>query len=203
MTNKKIVFFFISFLVFSCVEKDKTKTKQEKSNVILTKKDPINEIIKKFSEDKYDLLEKKMCDLNSDKKNDYILVFSNKSDFLSGFPETYIAPIVIMLSNGNKFYVLNNYNIYPNNFGDYYDDIKIKDNYFTLELANVKPNDYESEKYITFKFKDGKIILHKFSELIDWKDGSRSTINLDEKNFKQIPFSNFNSNEISEFYPKK
>lgn len=109
------------------------------------------------------------------------------------------APIAVLLNNQNKNYkILINENIYPNDFGDAFRNLVVKNHFFTVELSNEVPDKYISEKYITFKFneKSKEILLSKYGENIDWNDGKRDNILCSEKNFGKILFQNFSSNDI-------
>lgn len=156
-------------------------------------------IIDSISGKKYFVAEEKECDLNGDNFKDKIVVFGNNDDIDPQDPESRIAPIVILLNQQNKKYtILENKNIYPNNFGDAFKRLVVKNQYFTVELSNEVPDSYTSEKYITFKADNDQIYLHKFSENITWSNGKADNQNYTPKNFGMIRFSDFNSNTISD-----
>jgi len=119
----KIILFFFAVVCLSC-NKQETKKNNVPEKTTDSKKDQkekIEQIIKKYSNTKYHLTEQRGCDLNNDGVTDLILIFANNEDVLSGFPETYIAPIVVLLSNASNYMEFCNYNIYPNNFGDFFE----------------------------------------------------------------------------------
>ncbi|GAA4153560.1 hypothetical protein GCM10022217_09450 [Chryseobacterium ginsenosidimutans] len=156
-------------------------------------------IIDSIAGNKYFLVEEKDCDLNNDKFIDKIVVLGNNNDIDPQDPETRIAPILILLNKQNKKYkILTNENIYPNNFGDAFKRLVIKNQFFTIELSNEVPDSYISNKYITFKYNTENIVLHGYSEIIDWSDGKTDKVNYKSKNLELIKFSDFNSNTILE-----
>lgn len=156
-------------------------------------------IIDSIAGSKYFLVEEQDCDLNNDTYRDKIVVLGNKNDIDPQNPHTKTAPIAVLLNNQNKNYkILMNENIYPNDFGDAFRNLVVKNHFFTVELSNEVPDKYISEKYITFKFneKSKEILLSKYGENIDWNDGKRDNILCSEKNFGKILFQNFSSNDI-------
>jgi len=158
-------------------------------------------IIDSIAENKYFLLDEKECDLNSDGLTDKIIVMANNNDIDSQNSETKIAPILILLNEqNNKYKILSNENIYPNNFGDSFSKLVIKNQFFTIELSNEVPNNYITEKYITFRFdeKTKKIVLFKYGQNIDWNTGKKDNILCSEKNFGKVLFQEYNSNRINE-----
>ena len=159
------------------------------------------EIIDSIAENKYFLLDEKECDLNNDGFTDKIIVMANNDDIDSQNSEAKIAPILILLNEQNKEYkILSNENIYPNNFGDAFRKLVVKDYFFTVELSNEVPNNYITEKYITFRFdeKTKKIVLFKYGQNIDWNNGKKDNILCSEKHFGKILFQEYNSNHINE-----
>lgn len=202
----KIILFFFAVVCLSC-NKQETKKNNVSEKTTDSKKDQkekIEQIIKKYSNTKYHLTEQKECDLNNDGVTDLILIFANNEDVLSGFPETYIAPIVVLLSNASNYMEFCNYNIYPNNFGDFFEQLVVKNNYFTIELGNVRPDEYEEKKYITFKCENGKLRLHRYGSVINWEDDETTKIerSISKADFGIIEFEKYSSNTINEFMPK-
>ncbi|MBS7563812.1 hypothetical protein KHS38_05300 [Mucilaginibacter sp. Bleaf8] len=156
-------------------------------------------IIDSIAEKKYSVVEEKECDLNTDGFRDMIIVFGNNSDIDTQDPTTKIAPVALLLNEQNKKYtVLINENIYPNNFGDAFKRLVVKNNYFTIELLNEIPDQYISEKYVTFKFNkvSKEVILSKYGESIDWNDGKRNETLCSDKDLGRILFQAYNSNTI-------
>ncbi|MEW5675957.1 hypothetical protein ABGT15_06550 [Flavobacterium enshiense] len=202
----KIILFFFAVSCLSCNKHD-TKVTEVHEKTTDSKKDQkekIEQIIKKYSGTKYDLTQQKECDLNNDGLTDVILIFANKEDVLSGFPETYIAPIVVLLSSTSNYIEFCNYNIYPNNFGDYFKQLVVKENYFTIELGNEVPDEYEEKKYVTFKCENYKVRLHRYGSIINWdEDNTKTERSITKADFGTIEFEKYSSNTIHEFMPKK
>lgn len=177
------------------IREDYSKFFNLKNSVSLDAKKIIDSIAGK----RYFVVEEKECDLNADHLKDKIVVLGNHSDVDPQNPDTKIAPILVLLNQQNKTYkILENENIYPNNFGDAFKKLVITNQFFTLELSNEVPNQYISEKYITFKFSENAhdIILSKYGENIDWSDGKKTNILCSEKQFGTILFQDYSSNEI-------
>lgn len=158
-------------------------------------------IIDSIAGNQYFRVEEKDCDLNNDSFQDKIIILGNNHDINPQDPSTKIAPIIILLNEKNeKYKVLINNRIYPNDFGDAFSRLVIKNEYFTIELKNTIPDNYDSEKYITFKYDavTKKINLYKYSEDINWHDGSKSSIRCSKERLGSIYFDQFNSNSINE-----
>ncbi|MDR2238211.1 MAG: hypothetical protein LBE92_18965 [Chryseobacterium sp.] len=156
-------------------------------------------IIDSIAKSKYFTVEEKDADLNNDTFTDKVIVLGNNDDIDPQNPNTKVAPILILLNEQNKKYrILTNENIYPNDFGDVFKKLVIKNQFFTIELTNEVPDNYSTDKYITFRF-DGKlneIILSKYGENVHWNDGTQNNILCSEKNFGKLSFQEFNSNTI-------
>lgn len=91
--------------------------------------------------------------MNNDSNPDHIIVFGNNKDFDPQNPDTKIAPNALLINKSDEKYdIVINENIYPNNFGDAFKNIVVKKFYFTIELSNEIPDKYVSSKYITFKY---------------------------------------------------
>lgn len=130
---------------------------------------------------------------------DKIVVFGNNSDIDTQNPVTKIAPFALLLNEQNKRYtVLVNENIYPNNFGDAFKKLVVKNNYFTIELLNEIPDQYTSEKYITFKLNkiSKEVVLSKYGENINWNNGKRKETLCSDKDLGKILFQAYDSNNI-------
>jgi hypothetical protein len=124
-------------------------------------------VIASAAGDQYSVVEEKDCDLNNDQFTDKIVVLANNRDLDPQDPDTKIAPVLILLNDQNKKYdVLKNEKIYPNSFGDSFRKLVVKDRFFTVELFNEVPDEYTSEKYITFKFSEPskEVVLSKYGE---------------------------------------
>lgn len=156
-------------------------------------------IIASVAGDQYSVLEEKDCDLNNDHLTDKIVVLANNRDLDPQDPDTKIAPVLILLNDQNKKYgVLKNENIYPNSFGDSFRKLVVKDRFFTVELFNEVPDDYTSEKYITFKFSEPskEIVLSKYGENTVWSEGKKTNTLCSDKNFGKILLQDYRSDDI-------
>lgn len=162
-------------------------------------------VIASIAGDKYSVLEEKDCDLNNDHFTDKIVVLANNRDLDPQDPDTKTAPVLILLNDQNKKYdVLKNENIYPNSFGDSFRKLVVKDRFFTVELFNEVPDEYTSEKYITFRFSEPskEIVLSKYGENTVWKDGRKNNALCSDKNFGKILFRDYSSDDIRTQCPK-
>ncbi|MDR3025139.1 MAG: hypothetical protein LBV25_14105 [Chryseobacterium sp.] len=162
-------------------------------------------IIDSVAGNKYFVVEERDCDLNNDTFKDKIIILGNNNDVDPHDPDTRIAPILILLNEQNERYkILTNQYIYPNNFGDAFKRLVVKNQFFTIELSNEVPDKYISNKYITFRYdeKAGEIVLSKYGEIIHWNDGEKNNILCSEKNFGKISFQEFSSNEIQNKCPQ-
>lgn len=156
-------------------------------------------IISSIAGEKYFIVEEKSYDLNNDSFMDKIIILGNKEDINPQDPDTRIAPIIVLLNERNKNYkIFKNENIYPNNYGDAFKKLAVKNHFFTVELYNEIPNESSTYKYITFKYdeKTNEIVLSKYGENIDWNDGKKDNTLCSDKNFGKISFQDFNSNDI-------
>ncbi|WP_082498267.1 DUF3828 domain-containing protein [Chryseobacterium sp. Leaf180] len=159
-------------------------------------------IIDSISGKNYSVVEKKECDLNNDSFKDLIVVFANNKEINPQDPDTKIAPIVVLINQNNTSYkVFSNENIYPNSFADAFKNLVIKNSFFTVELTNEVPDNYTSDKYITFKYDAAKnnIFLSKYGENINWSDSKTTAKICTSKDFGEITFENYNSDNIRNF----
>lgn len=167
----------------------------------ITKNDS-KKIIDSISSKGYYVVDKKECDLNNDTLKDLIVVFANQKEINSNDPDTKIAPIAVLINQNNKGYkVFSNENIYPNCFADAFKNLVIKNSFFTIELTNEVPDDYTSEKYITFKYdlNLNNIFLSKYGEIINWSDEKTTSKVCTSKDFGEISFKNYKSDNIRDF----
>ena len=167
----------------------------------------ISELIKRIENTKIFILKKSYkCDLNQDNLEDTILVFFNKhSRFNQEDIDWTVAPIIVLLNKGNKLYKMSyNSTIYPNSFDDYFSNITIKNNFFTIELGNVVPDSYDYKKYITFKYDKQKkdIFLHRYGEIINWWESKPTNTQLTKKDFGEISFEEYDEDVIKELVYK-
>lgn len=162
-------------------------------------------VIASVAGDQYSVVVEKDGDLNNDHFTDKIVVLANNRDPDPQDPDTKIAPVLILLNDQNKKYdVLKNEKIYPNSFGDSFRKLVVKDRFFTVELFNEVPDEYTSEKYITFRFSEPskEIILSKYGENTVWSDGRKTNTLCSDKNFGKILFRDYSSDDIRTQCPK-
>ncbi|PTD14015.1 SH3 domain-containing protein [Flavobacterium columnare] len=179
------------------VHKSRIKLKEEDKSVT----DNLN-FIKNLEKKGFKNILEKKCDLNQDNINDKIIVFSTafskKSDV-----DDYKEFMVCVVINDDLFHnknIIQKY--YRDNVAAGFNDIKIKDNYFTVEQVNGSGSGILQE-YTTFKYSkiNNKIILHKYSKIETVRssgDEDEKTYNFSEKNFGRILFEDYNSETISE-----
>lgn len=153
----------------------------------------------------YKLIQEKQGDINLDGKTDKIAVYGTEwktpidpSDALH-----YIVRVFLSNEKGN-FTILDNANIiapyYRENVAEGFSDVKIKNNFFTIEQVNAGGN-YIVREYTTFKYDNKKkdIFLHKYSTISNERssgDEKEETSNYSVKDFGFIKFSNFASSSI-------
>lgn len=170
---------------------------ENKQNSENPKQNDVSEVIKDKESKNFSLEKKQVCDLNNDNLKDFILVFKNNKEFDSDDMTTKSAPIIVLLNKSDGSYTqFENDEIYPNNFNDYFKSLVIKDSFFTVELSNEDPNNYNVDKYITFNCNKDDILLHKYSEITYSSNGKTTQENYSNKNFGIIKFGDFNSNTI-------
>ena len=152
------------------------------------------------------IITEKEADINQDGKPDNIKVYSTEWNKEIKPTDFKIFRVVVTLSNNeNKFTTFTNDNIikpyYPDNVASGFSDIKIKDNYFTIEQANGGGGIIENS-YTTFKYDKIKkgIYLHKYSTLtseMSSGDEQEYKTELTTKDFGLISFENFNIKTIN------
>ena len=143
----------------------------------------------------YNLLKNLKYDINNDKLIDELNVYEPKINSLKDFP------VVVLINNGNNNYIeFQNSNIVlpinSNCLSDGFQNLVIKDNYFTIE-QNICGGWFFADQYTTFKYdlKTNKIMLHKQSKsLTDRKDPDKEIPNevLTVKDFGNVEFQNYN-----------
>lgn len=142
----------------------------------------------------------KKCDLNLDGESDKIIV--DATDFKKKIEPTDYKKHIISIQILDKIYknikIIEDY--YPDNIASGFTDIKIKDNYFTIEQANGSGGGIVRE-FTTFKFSKGesKIILHKYTRIETLRnsgDEDEKTYNYTVKDFGKILFENYDSETI-------
>ncbi|MCS4302303.1 hypothetical protein [Chryseobacterium sp. BIGb0232] len=155
---------------------------------------------------KYSIITEKKADINQDGKLDQITVYNTQWNKEINPSDSKLFKIVVKLSNNeNKFITLTNDNIiepyYPDNVASGFSDIKIKDNYFTVEQANGGGGIID-RSFITFKYDKLKkgIYLHRYSVLtteMSSGDEKESKTEKTTKDFGLISFENFNIKTIN------
>lgn len=169
---------------------------------ISSNKDDLEEFKNKVKKEGFKNIFEKDCDLNNDEIRDKILVFS--SELPANFkPNDYEESIVCVYVSGKLF---QNKNIilkqYVGNTAAGFNDVKIKDNFFTIEQVNGGGYSMVKE-YTTFKFfNDTKeIVLHKYSRIETIRseeDENEKSYNYSSKDFGHISFGDYNSETILE-----
>ncbi|MFZ0596474.1 MAG: hypothetical protein WAM46_05785 [Flavobacterium sp.] len=162
----------------------------------------IDEFQKDIKKQGFKIVFEKNCDLNQDKIQDKISVYSTDFPEKNG-PNDYKEFIVYVHISGKSF---KNKNIiskyYADNVAIGFSDVKVKDNYFTIEQVNGLGNGMVQE-YTTFKFlkETNEIILHKYSRIENERsngDEKEKSYSYTNKNFGTIPFEDYNSETILE-----
>ncbi len=187
-----------------------SEEKKRKNNKIKEYNFDFNEIeeikLSRIEKDnKYSIISEKEADINQDGKLDQITVFSTQWNKEITPSDSKLFKVVVKLSNNeNRFTTLTNDNIiepyYPENVASGFSDIKIKDNYFTVEQANGGGG-IINRSFITFKYDKIKkgIYLHRYSILtteMSSGDEKESKTELTTKDFGLIPFEKFNTKII-------
>jgi hypothetical protein len=162
----------------------------------------INEFEDKLKKEGFKKKFDKDCDLNNDKIKDKIVVFSTELSY-NFKPSDFEESIVCVYISGKIF---QNKNIilkqYVGNEAVGFSDVKIKDNFFTVEQVNGGGYSMVKE-YTTFKFSNetNEIALHKYSRIETIRseeDENEKIYNYTTKNFGNILFENYNSETILE-----
>jgi hypothetical protein len=162
----------------------------------------IEEFRKEIEKKGFKSVFEKECDLNQDKNQDKIMVYSTDFPEKIG-PNDYKEFIVCINISGKLF---QNKNViakyYTGNVAAGFNDIKIKDNYFTVEQVNGWGNGIVNE-YTTFKYSKevNGIVLHKYSRIENERsdgDEKEKSYNYSAKNFGNISFEDYDSETILE-----
>lgn len=160
----------------------------------------------------YKLIQEQQGDINLDGKIDKIAVYGTEwkiptdpSDALS-----YIVRVFLSNEKGS-FTILDNKKIiapyYRENVADGFSDVKIKNNFFTIEQVNSGGN-YTVREYTTFKYDSQKrdVFLHRYSAISSERnsgDEKEKTANYSVKEFGIIKFSDFEPSSILDNIKKK
>ena len=161
----------------------------------------ISEVINRIQKSKLFMLKKMyLHDLNQDGYKDIFLVFKNNNDLKSDDDKTLVAPIILLIHQGDdKYKFFHNEKIYPSIEGFFFKRIAFKDNFFTIELDTEVPENYTAEKYITFKYSKNKIVLHRFGHITYWWDERKpSNVRATQKDFGEILFEDYDPEKINE-----
>ena len=160
----------------------------------------ISEVINRIQKSKLFTLKKMyQHDLNQDGNKDIFLVFKNNNDLKSDDDKTLVAPIILLIHQGDdKYKFFHNEKIYPSIEGFFFKRIAFKDNFFTIELDTEVPDEYISEKYITFKYSKNKIVLHRFGKITNWQDERKPfNVQATQKDFGEILFEDYDPEKIN------
>ena len=160
----------------------------------------ISEVINRIQKSKLFTLKKMyQHDLNQDGNKDIFLVFKNNNDLKSDDDKTLVAPIILLIhQGGDKYKFFHNEKIYPSMEGFFFKRIAFKDNFFTIELDTEVPDEYISEKYITFKYSKNKIVLHRFGKITNWQDERKPfNVQATQKDFGEILFEDYDPEKIN------
>lgn len=190
----KNIFLILSFLfLFSCNGQGKKDYESEKTNP-------------QTQGTGYSMVMEKRADINQDGKLDRIIVYGTKWNKEIKPTDSRLFRVVVKLSSDeNKLTTLINDTIiepyFPDNVAAGFSDIKIKDNYFTIEQANGWGG-VISRSFTTFKYDKVRkgIYLHRYSVLsteMSSGDEKESKTELTTKNFGSVTFENFNVNTIN------
>ncbi|ABQ05290.1 hypothetical protein [Flavobacterium johnsoniae] len=185
-----------------------TEIKKYIDKVLLFEKDNsdhqsfLEEFEKRIEKEGFKIIFDKNCDLNDDKIQDKILVFSN--ELAENFKPSDYEESIVCVSILGKLYQNKNIIVkhYIGNVAVGFNDIKIKDNFFTIEQVNS--DGYSTVKeYTTFKFfrEINQIILYKYTRIETSRSGeneSEKSYNYEVKNFGNILFEDYNSETILE-----
>ena len=151
----------------------------------------------------YTVMKKITVDINQDGKQDTISVFGTDWSKKIKPTDCKLFKVIISLSGKYSLTTLENDKIiipyYPDNVASGFSDIKVKNNYFTVEQANSSGGSIE-RSYTTFKYDHIKhgIYLYKYSIIITDRslgDELERQSEYSEKDFGKIPFENF-KNEL-------
>ena len=94
----------------------------------------ISEVINRIQKSKLFTLKKMyLHDLNQDGNKDIFLVFKNNNDLKSDDDKTLVAPIILLIHQGDdKYRFFHNEKIYPSIEGFFFKRIAFKDNFLPL-----------------------------------------------------------------------
>jgi hypothetical protein len=164
------------------------------------------EYIEKFIPDNYELLLKKECDYNSDKKNDYILILSkkNETNFLLEKNNISKRKFLILKNIGKNTYqkVFDSEEIVPcrecsGKSDNIYSDISFKSYVFKYTTANYpfEKNGYYISTY-TLKFEKNDFALTNYDEKFyeNAEDENPIKISLLGKDFENKVFNFYSFN---------
>ncbi|WP_160136690.1 hypothetical protein [Chryseobacterium sp. c4a] len=154
----------------------------------------------------YSIITQKQADINQDGKPDQITVYGTEWNKEIKPTDCRLFRVVVIVSNNkNKLITLTNDSIirpyYPENVAAGFSDLKIKDNYFTIEQSNGGGGIIETG-FTTFKYDKTKkgIYLHRYTTLtseMSSGDEKEYKTELTTKNFGVIPFESFNVKTIN------
>ncbi|WP_157844497.1 DUF3828 domain-containing protein [Chryseobacterium sp. Leaf394] len=154
--------------------------------------------------DGYKLIQEIKTDINQDGKQDIISIYGTDWNKEIKPTDSKLFKVTVRLNDGSNFLTYTNSKIilpyFPDNVASGFSDIKVKNNYFTVEQANGQGNFIE-KSFTTFKYDHSKngIFLHKYSTITtDRNSGDEKEIKSEysEKDFGKITFAEFNPDTI-------
>ncbi|MDI9309853.1 MAG: hypothetical protein QM535_06530 [Limnohabitans sp.] len=159
--------------------------------------------IKPYKDLGYVLFTKKECDLNMDKKTDYIVILKPNKNKIKKGEDTINVCVFINNSDSYRLYECGSI-IYPqnrNSLAEGFQNLAIKDNYFTFEQQSGSGQDFFENDYTTFKYDitKKKIYLHKYGISKTFTNNKKDYTKIyTVKNFGVIEFSNFEMSELKD-----
>lgn len=192
-----------SLILTNCTNKQ-TQNILDKNLKSLSQDQSDPEQLKKNMEQRgYSLLTEKVCDLNQDNNQDYILIFEQKNtDNLVG-DFIYESPVYVMISDNEKKFniyknskiILTSNRVCPSNG---FQKLVVKNNFFTIEEDDCSGHFFVNS-FITFKYDKTQkqlITLHKLGKQFSDRTNPDKIIPdkiQTVKDFGNIPFVDFDA----------
>ncbi|MCH4829851.1 hypothetical protein [Flavobacterium columnare] len=158
--------------------------------------------LKPYTSTGYFLFLKKECDLNMDKKTDYIVILKPKKKKNKEEEVIYVC-VLINETNAYKLSECGGIISPPNtnSLAEGFQNLVVKNNYFTFEQQSAIGQDFFENEDTTFKYDitKKKIYLHKFSiSRLHTNSKKDFTKIYTKKNFGDIEFFNFEMSELKD-----
>lgn len=167
------------------------------SNKQIERKDFITEYKNKFKSKKYKVKIEKDCDLNMDGQIDKIFVFEPLEITNNKLIKNSLVCILINKKLSYNIHENKNiiYTLFFNSMAEGFQDLVVKNNYFTIEennqAGNIRKNDYITFKY---DFKYDEILLYKYGiEFISVDGENDKTLSYDKISWGKIFFKDFDT----------